>query len=287
MKPRVAVLFSGQMRINTLNPYLYFKDDTVILDSLATCFLNDEFKSKYDYDVFFSTDVIDISKTKEVFGENLKNIHIIETNFYLEPIEDAILSYGYYHDKYLRTDFKGCDNHINGLYQYYRTYCAYILAKYHEKKTNIKYDYYVKIRPDSRLVQDMNILFTILETTNKQIIMEHDHLYILKSSFQEIFKMIDYFGFFSNYVTDMKIFNHLNKEPCQSIDHLYKFAPERQFMEYVLYIVVNNNLNFEDAILGIIYPSLQLIYRGNGSYAYVDYHPETWIPYQKIEYIKP
>ena len=235
---------------------------------------------------FFSTDVIEISKAKEVFGENLKNIHITEKDFYLEPIEDTVLSYGYYHDKYLRTDFKNCKNHISGLYQYYRTYCAYNLAKNHQKKTNTKYDYYVKIRPDSRVMQDMNALFNILETTNKQIILEHDHLFILKSSFEEIFKMIDYFGFFSNYVTDMKIFNHLNKEQCQPIDHLFKFAPERQFMEYVLYIVVNNNLNFEDVILGITYPSLHCIYRGKGCYAYVDYHPETWIPYQNIEYLK-
>jgi hypothetical protein len=50
MKKRVGILFSGQIRSNSLNPN--YNNDNIILDSISQYFLNNQFKEKYNYDVF-------------------------------------------------------------------------------------------------------------------------------------------------------------------------------------------------------------------------------------------
>ena len=72
MKKRVGIIYSGQMRTNSLNPD--YTNDNIILEATQKYFLNDEFKNKYDYDVFFSVDIINEEKAKEYFGDNLKNM---------------------------------------------------------------------------------------------------------------------------------------------------------------------------------------------------------------------
>ena len=66
MKKRVGILFSGQIRSNSLNPN--YNNDNIILDSISQYFLNSQFKEKYNYDVFISTDNIDVERAKSYFG---------------------------------------------------------------------------------------------------------------------------------------------------------------------------------------------------------------------------
>ena len=135
MKPRVAILYSGQTRANSLSTKSTC--DTVILDSTLIYFLNDYFKSRYDYDVFFSVDDIDIEKSKTFFGEHLKNIHITETDWFMEPIENKIFPFSNYYNKYITLNFQNCISYEQHLYQYYRMYCCYLLADDYEKKIRL------------------------------------------------------------------------------------------------------------------------------------------------------
>jgi len=270
MKKRVAILYSGQTRCNGLNS-TYTHDD-FILESTKKYLLNDEFKETYDYDVFFSVDTLDVQKARELFGEHLKNIHFTETNWCMNPV--PILSYQGFYDKYCSTDFKHCDNHIHGLYQYYRLYCVYQLL-------DTEYDYYIRIRPDLRLMMNLMPLLHRLESDEKlHLIMEHDHLFLTDRLFVPLFKFIEKIGSFTEEVdVHNPIFKHLVKGGSLTCDKTTRFCPERQLVEYVREIVQNNDMQWNEAFLGIIYPSYYLMYRGLGQYGYAEYtENDTWIP---------
>jgi hypothetical protein len=289
MKKRIAIIFAGQIRSNSLSDN--YTSDNIIIDSLKEYFLNNEFNEKYDYDVFISTDNINIEKAKLFFGDNLKNIYFYETKWFLNEIEEDIIEYNFFKEKYLKTDFGDYPNHIEALYQYYRIYCGYLLSKDYEKKNNIKYDYYVRIRLDIRLMQDLNSLFDIIETTNKKIIIEHEMLVIISKEFEEIFNFINYYGYFtddihtfdSKYSYYVRDFHRVNQD---TNNKYVKFSPERQVLDYIEMIIIKNNKNFEEIFLGITYPSFSAMYRGNGNYGYLYNDIDLFKPYQSIEYIK-
>jgi hypothetical protein len=284
IKKRVAILYSGQIRTNSLNDN--YTADTIILDSVKEFFLNGTFNEKYDYDVFFSTNSMNIEKAKTFFGEHLKNIHLTEQNWYMNPIRYITIPFSEIYQKYMETtDFDGCEHSSHHVHQFYRLYCAYKLAKDYEFKNNVTYDYYVRIRPDSRLMQDVNPLFHIMETTSKEIIMEHDHLCIVNKNYEEFFQFIFYYGFFTKPVDIYHwLYSHYTKERCMPEDSISRFCPERQIIEYVYMIIAQKKQHFHDVFLGITYPSFNLLYRGDGLYGYGSYeeYMEKY-PYDKIE----
>lgn len=74
-KKNIAILFSGQMRKNSLKSYDF--NDNTIINSISLNFINDEFKNKYNYDIFISTDNANIEKIIEYFGkEHILKIYI-------------------------------------------------------------------------------------------------------------------------------------------------------------------------------------------------------------------
>lgn len=285
IKKRIAIIYSGQMRSNSLSDN--YTNDNIILEATVKNFLNNTFNEKYDYDVFFSVDSINIEKAKLFFSDHLKNVHITETNVLMEPITHSFIDFQKIYNKYMQIDFENCMNHSHALYQYYRLNCAYLLSKDYEEKNNIRYDYYVRIRPDIRLMQDINPLFNIIETTNKKIIFEHEQLCIFSNKFEEIFNFINYYGFFNNSIVNFNIFYNFKSREIQfAPDNIMRFSPERQIMEYVNYIINKYDMNFEEIYLGITYPSFNLLYRGNNIYGYVTYNEnEKWHPYDSIEYL--
>jgi hypothetical protein len=60
IKKRVAIIYSGQMRTNTLSDN--YTSDNIILEATTKYFLNKTFKENYDYDIFFSVDNMNIEK---------------------------------------------------------------------------------------------------------------------------------------------------------------------------------------------------------------------------------
>ena len=282
IKKRIAIIYSGQIRSNSLSDN--YTSDNIILEETTKYFLNSNFKEKYDYDIFFSVDNINVEKAKKYFGDNLKNIHITESDWLMTPISYSFIDFQEVYNKYMQINFQNCMNHSYSLYQYYRLHCGYLLSKDYEEKNNIKYDYYVRIRPDIRLMQDINPLFTIIETTNKQIIFEHEQLCIFTNIFEELFDFIKYYGVFNNCISNYDIFNHLKKREIDFYpQNTMRFCPERQIMEYVNFIINKKNMSFKDIFLGITYPSFNLLYRGNQVYIGVTYNEiESWNPYNKI-----
>jgi hypothetical protein len=287
MKKRVGIIYSGQMRSNSLNSD--YKEDNIILEYTSKHFLNTEFQEKYDYDVFFSVDTIDISKAKEYFKDHLQNVHITESNWYLNEIEEKIPEFASFYDKYLQIDFQGYTNHSHLLYQYYRIFCGYKLLKDYEKKENICYDYLIRIRPDLIIMQDIMPLLDILETTTKQIIMEHEHLYILTRDFEKVFHLIEYYGIYREPLNsiDTNIIQHFFQKEVLYADHIMQFSPEQQLIQHIYQMTLDKQLNWKDVFTGITYSSYELLYRGNGLYGWIDdQNIENWKPFFTIEHIR-
>ena len=188
-------------------------------------------------------------------------------------------------DNYLNTtNFNDCWTMVETNHQFYRLYCVYNLLKNYQLKTNTKYDYLVKIRPDTQIKQNILPLFDILETSNIKIIMEHDQMAILKYELKDIFKAIKQLGRYQKRIdTSTGIFLHFTDDR----EHFHKhypsttFCPERQFMEHVNDIIIKNNLNFNESFIGIRYPSFGILYRGNGIYGWGD--GDNFIPRKTIE----
>jgi hypothetical protein len=106
-KTKIAIVFSGQIRENQLwnNKVELPKNlpDGIlhdILESWSKHFFTTEFKENVDYDIFISTDDIDIQKTLSFFGRSkVKNIYLSNSNFYLNPIKSKLASVEFYMDR--------------------------------------------------------------------------------------------------------------------------------------------------------------------------------------------
>jgi hypothetical protein len=309
MKKRVGFICSGQMRTNSLNPN--YDRDTIVLDSFKKNILNDEFKSKYDYDFFISSDNISIEKSINFFGENLKNVNVTKKNWFLNPVNIEINPFEYYEDNFkkITQPFNNFMLHQHAVYQYYRMYCGYMMLKDYQLKTNTHYDFLVRIRPDIRVTQDLMFLFNLLESTNIKIILEHEQLCILKPELEEMFELIKHYGRYNQKAEPLKrvYMQFYNTEKGLSKEFLniryrisgdflndwvIRFSPEKQFVDHIDYLMSIKNLNPDKSYIGMAYPSYNLIYDNTKKYKYLsDNHPvnhdpnHVWGPYNDNDYI--
>ena len=285
MKPRVAFLISGQMRVNSLN---HSVNDTTIIDSWNNNIFTEAFKSKYDYDVYISTDSISNDNTRQYFDDHLINIHITEKDEYLENWNIKKKPYDYYHKVSESIEYGNHMNHIYALYQYYRMYCSYKMMKEYIKRTGVEYTYIVRLRPDSQIMQDIMTLFNILETTDVQFITEHEQLCIMTYRLKGVFKLVKYFGSYLDSVFKKHIYNFIHRTNIAYYnDRVFMYSPEKQFIDHVYYTITGLNLDFFKSFLGIGYSSYNLLYRGGGIYGHIPNNSiiVPWKPYESGEII--
>jgi hypothetical protein len=140
------------------------------------------------------TNAYTVSAAKSYFGRNLKNINITEKNWFHNPIKNTPVSFEYYYDKYVSKNFNGHEPHSHALYQYYRMYIDYLMLKNYQEDSNQTYDYFVRVRLDARIMQDLNLVFDYLEKTEKLIFIEHEQLMIVKPELENVFNLIEYYG---------------------------------------------------------------------------------------------
>jgi len=140
-KPRIAFLFSGQSRTNILS--LNQINHTAITDSWDKYIFNTDLKEAYDYDVFITSDNMDINKTCAYFGkDHVKNIHLLDIDWYLHrpttiiPNSDIFMS--------LYQIPHGYQRYPNLVHQSYKMYDCLNLMKH----SGIQYDYIVRMRFD-------------------------------------------------------------------------------------------------------------------------------------------
>jgi hypothetical protein len=294
MKKRVGFLFSGQIRSNGLRPN---RNDTTILDSIAQFILNRQFTEKYDYDIFISTDCVDIEKAKTFFGYHLKNINITENDWFHNPIKTTPKPFANYYTEYTKKVFNDYIPHFHALFQYYRMQMCYLMLKNYQEESNIKYDYYVRVRMDSLIIQDLYPVFEYLEeNVEKLIFIEHEQLMIIKPGLENIFNLIEYYGTYEEPIQSKNaIYLYLTAGNKIENETTMKYSPEKQFVDHIYYTLLelsnkplftegtDSILYWFNSLCGLKYPSFNVLYREDGSYGYVN---KPVVPIHNIEYIK-
>jgi hypothetical protein len=222
------------------------KSDNLLLDRLRECILNEKFKEKYDYDIFISTDNIDIEKSILYFGDNLKNIYCSDTNSYLYPINTYCKSYNDILHKYSQYDFKGCNSYLNNVWQFYRYYHCYNMVRNY---SDIQYDLYMRFRLDVAFQRNINdYLDNMLFDSNLIYIGQADFFSLGKYNIMDtLLNMID-----KDYGTYDVIHNNDR--------HRWNYAPEVQLPTVLSNFCAKNNLNYNIAVKFI--DAFCCIYRG-------------------------
>jgi hypothetical protein len=137
-------------------------------------------------------------------------------------------------------------------------------------ETGVKYDYVIKLRPDSKLTKNIMELLDILETTDAQIITEHDHFVITKYELSDIFKLMEHYGEYNEPVeTKNDIYRYLFRDSVVWADNFIRFCPEKQFTDNIYYTLLSKGYDFDTAFKGITYPNYTALYGGNLTYRHM------------------
>ncbi len=251
MKKRIAILYSGQIRTNSLvdNPR-----DTEVIDSLAQHLLNDEFKAKYDYDVFISTDSINVAKAFMFFGDNLANIGFQEASHSIFPMNRShIARPDDLYKKFVQRDFKGFEPYAKQYHQYYRSYIGYEMVMHHQNMTGTKYDYFIKLRPDVKLQKSFLPIFEELDN-GKKAFMEHNLFEVGSFEFFELYyRLAHYYGDYHECLGDGMNRNGEYPNYCPMDCNNIKFSSEMQVTNCLYQIMREKGYPPEQYFFGSIY----------------------------------
>jgi len=251
MKPRIAFLYSGEIRSNSLNDTV--SNNSLILDTTSTYLLNDELRTKYNYDIFISTNTIDISAAYVYFGESLKNIHLYEKKFYQKPVEKEIPEYEIFRQRYATYNYDGKWVSKGNLWQMYRILDVANLMENYIASTNTSYDLIVRCRLDTpfkssviplldELIANSSLQATAISDLyiiGKPSIMNH-YLHVFENNYM-LYKK-------GKYTFDRFIMDHPTYSTCDEFG--YRFSPEVQISETFFQYCIENNIDIASALKG-------------------------------------
>ena len=224
-KKNIAILFSGQIRSNSLS--LNKNNNDLILNSMNINFINNEFKNKYNYDIFISSDEIDVDKTINYFDNNVKNIFLSNSNYYLHNITKHIDSYEHIYHKYMSRNYDNYRIYPNSVMQFYRLYNCYNMMINYKN-----YDYIIRSRFDVIYQHNiMNYMNMLDSDKNIQYFGCTDFFGVGRIGIMEYYcKMVDNkYGLYIN--------NNLDD------DIRWRYAPEVQLAECLNDYCITNNYN--------------------------------------------
>lgn len=250
MKKRVAIIYSGQIRTNSLNPN---PRDNQVLESLQKYLLNDEFKAKYDHDVFISTDDINIEKAYQFFGPALKNIAFWEKGTFLNPISRHVTPHEPLYTRFRNKDFGWLNPYAEQYHQYYRAYLACEMVRDYQAKTEVKYDYFIKLRPDIRLKKNLLPIFEQLDG-GKKAFMEHNLLEIMSFEFFDLlWYLANFYGEYTQWVGDGHNINGEYPNFCPMDCISIRYASEMQVTNCLYGLMRRKNYDPSEHFFGSDY----------------------------------
>lgn len=260
MKPRVGFLFTGQGRCNPLSFNNY--PNYAILEGYTNNIFTNEFKEKFDYDIFISTDDIHLQKTFDYFGaDHVKNIHILEPHLggeqiYLKDVSYKLQWEKYYLDNYLNQNFMGCEPYaINNILQNYKVRDAFHLLE----QSGYNYDFIIRVRLDVIFVKNIMDCFNqFFANPDLHIIGHNDFFFIGKPSIMKFYCLsIDRnygkYNFnltnhvFKKNIVDYEYYNSLKKGDYKR----WTYAPEIQTWETLFEFCSIHNLDIDKTINGM------------------------------------
>jgi hypothetical protein len=246
---KIAFLFTGEARCNSLSHNV--NKDYEIINSYSKFIFTDEFKSKYDYDIFISTDDIHLKNTFDYFGENkIKNIHLLNTNYYFKPINVNIPRIEYFINKYLNHNKNGCGIYLNSIHQHYKILDAYNLLENYGDIYD--YDYIFRLRLDIQFTNNILNGIRIFENPKTEIVCNWDTYGIGKPKMMKWYctGLLNRYGMY-NFEYNLDRPHEICKDYFDLKNNLYKrwtYAPEIQLFEHLFEYCKIHNLNVHEAI---------------------------------------
>jgi hypothetical protein len=269
-KSRIGFLFTGEIRSNPL-AFMPTNPNYEILETLNKFVFNEEFKKKYDYDVFISTNSIDINKAFDFFGYdnnglcNLKNIRMekqleIMDPSYVYDIPHKSIDINYFKSEFLKQDLTGYDVGIAlmPLDQMYKVYDAFnMLNNYNSYGNYSNYDFICKIRLDM-LIRE-NIIDNLNRINNNpdiQMITYWDMNLLGKPEIMKYYceAITNKFGFYdfstSNYPNfgELIMFTYGTYCHFKNDKYNWRFTNEMQLIEHMCRYCEENNLDASKTI---------------------------------------
>ena len=267
MKKKIGIVFSGQIRENALGNNLIVVPDCVpsdylhdILESYRKNFFTDEFTNDNDYDVFISTDNINIEKTLDFFGkDNVKNIHLSDNDYHLHPIQTELKSVDYYLERmYSLTD----DKHKlfpDVIHQYHRMADCYEMLRNHNSHEN--YDYIIRTRLDTVYHYNINEHIKTLNDNSSLSLLGNDDQYavgrpaIMNVYFDAINTYCTYQNYYhrNNFKTGLCTIEHWQHFLLNPVNEItYKYST-MQLLESLYQYCDHNNLKIDNSIQCVNY----------------------------------
>ena len=244
----IIFLFSGNARSFPFN-IENCKRNNNILDSYNKYLFTKEFKESYKYKIYFSTDDIHLEDTINYFSSNnIGNIHLLNTNFYLKDIDNKTENINKYFHKYNNKDWSNHQKYDNSIEQHYKILDCYNLLK--NDKNIEKYDLIIRLRMDVEInINILDIISLFTKKPNLEIALCWDFFAIGKPKIMECY-CTGLNNNYGNYNYQVKIpdnlpimqdYNYLDK-------HRWTYAPERQLFEMLFEYCNNNNLDINEVI---------------------------------------
>lgn len=262
-KKNLAVLISGTYRGSSLEGGC----DRNFEESFTYFVKNDiDLNENYNINIFYATDCCVKQSYIDFFGESLKGYMKTDIENLDPPINlEEYLNIYYKHyeyrkshpEKFIDVDEPRGNSH---LYRFYKLYCAYQKMIEYEKRTNIKYDYIVRLRNDSHFVSSLYPILQIMEDDPKvQIQMYWDYgdvgRYDIMSHICKLFIV------YGRYNYKEIIYNDCMGEVCRSMyGNYYDMdlyflrggwveSPEVQLYEHIMkYLTDHNIIDYSSAI---------------------------------------
>lgn len=244
---KIIFLFSGNARTFPFNNNQMMRKKQ-LLESYNKYIFTDKFKNLYEYRVYITTDNIHLEDTINYFSSNnIGNIHLLDTEFYLKQIDNKIPNVAYYLDKYNKHNFKTYCKYYNSVYQHHKILDCYNLIT---SDVDLKsYDYIVRMRMDTEICMDiLDVLALFEKNPELEIVLHWDVFAVGKCPIMNKYCS----GLNNAYGTyDYKLvpnnFMNLN-EPLLSDSKRWVYAPEIQLFQLLIEYCEKNNLKLETVI---------------------------------------
>jgi hypothetical protein len=248
---KIIFLFSGNARTFPFGPNNE-KRNQEILDSYNKFIFTEKFKNLYEYKIYISTDNINIEDTINYFSiNNIGNIHLQDTNYYLNDINNKIPDINYFLDIYSKNHDNNYSKFENAIYQHHKILCCYNLIR----NDNVNdYDYIVRLRMDIKINIDIiDVLDLFQNKTELELIMDWDRVAIGTPKIMNCYCT----GLENNYGNYKNLTNVPDILPIMQdykiVDYnIWMYAPERQLFEMLFEYCNNNNLDINKIINSVL-----------------------------------
>lgn len=251
-RKKIVFLFSGNARTSpfTVDPQ---KRSREILDSYNRYVFTDEFKEKYDYEVYITSDNIDLKDTVQYFSQNhIKNIHLLDSDYYLTTNSETnpeIKNIEYYLNKYNDKDWTYYDKYDGSIHQHYKILDSYNLAKKNGSLQDA--DYIVRIRMDVKFHKNIeDVLEKFEENPDLEVVLSWDYFAIGKPEIMECY-CTGLENNYGNYKYEVPVPEKLPimEEYFVNDKKRWTYAAERQLFEMLYDYCHQKNLDINKTIM--------------------------------------